>query len=453
MSNKIQFNTKIGLIAATVGSAVGLGNIWRFPAVAQEGGGGAFLLVYVLCVLLLGVPVMSGEFAIGRAGGSDAATDFRRLSPGTKWWLVGWGGILTAFLIAIFYMVVAGWTLEYLFDTLSGSLFEGTTSATAAEDFGEKMNLYIAGSWNPVIFTLLVIAINAAVLLLGVQKGIERISNIMMPLLFVLLLVFCVVSLTLPGAGAGVDFFLSPDFSKITPGVIISALGQAFFSLSLGMGILITYSAYFPKKTNLCRTAVTVSMLDMLVAVLMGLVIFPALMSFGIKDASVEGTSLVYITMPMIFCKMPCPQLWSSLFFALLLLAALTSTISITEVPVRYCQDRFGMSRRKAVFVVVTPLLVLCTFCALSLGPLSDCTVFGLTMFDLLDKGTTNFMLPVIAFATCVYAGWFAPKGLVRGEFAGKGGVLSHFARIMMFILKWIAPILIGVVFIGQLFG
>ena len=276
-----KFSSKIGLIAATVGSAVGLGNIWRFPAEAQSNGGAAFLLVYVACVLLLGIPVMLGEFAIGREGGTDAIGDYKRISPGSRWWIVGGMGIVASYMILCFYIVVAGWTLEYLVNSVTGDLFSGIADGTSS--FGTKMQDYVSGDTKPVLYTVLMVAVNMLVLLCGVRKGIEKISNVLMPLLFVILVVFCVVALSLPGASEGVRFFLKPDFSKIDASVVIDALGQAFFSLSLGMGILITYAAYFPRETRLGRTAVIVSSLDMLVAVMMGLIIFPAVTSFGME--------------------------------------------------------------------------------------------------------------------------------------------------------------------------
>lgn len=445
----IKFGSKIGLIAATVGSAVGLGNIWRFPAETQANGGAAFLLVYVLCVLLLGIPVMLGEFAIGREGGTDAVGDYRRISPGTKWWMIGGLGLLASYMILCFYIVVAGWTLEYLINSLSGSLFEGIADGTAT--FEGKMQDFVSSDVKPIVYTVLMIAINLGVLLCGVRKGIERISNIMMPLLFVILVIFCIVSLSLPGASDGVSFFLKPDFSKINGEVVINALGQAFFSLSLGMGILITYAAYFPDKTRLGHTATIVSVLDMLVAVMMGLIIFPAVTSFGLSGEGLEGATLVFVTLPEVFMQMPGTQLWSILFFMLLLLAALTSTISIAEVSVRFFEDRFRMRRRNAVLTVMLPLLIFGTLCSLSQGSLSDFKLFGLTIFNLLDTVATNIMLPLGSLAMCIYAGWFAPKNLIASQLDNGSPTRSTFTRIILFLIKWIAPVAIAVILIEGL--
>lgn len=443
-----KFGSKIGLIAATVGSAVGLGNIWRFPAETQANGGAAFLLVYIICVLLLGIPVMLGEFAIGREGGTDAVGDYKRISPRTKWWIVGGTGLVASYMILCFYIVVAGWTLEYLVNSVSGNLFAGISEGTAT--FDGKMQEYVSGDWKPILYTVLMIAVNMIVLLCGVRKGIEKISNVMMPLLFVILVVFCVVALSLPGASEGVEFFLRPDFSKLDGGVVIDALGQAFFSLSLGMGILITYAAYFPRNTKLGRTATIVSLLDMVVAVMMGLIIFPAVTSFGMEGESLEGATLVFVTLPEVFTRMPGTQFWAVLFFMLLLLAALTSTISIAEVSVRFFQDRMRMSRRAAVFTVLLPLLLFGSLSSLSMGSLSGFKIFGLSFFNLLDTVATNILLPLGSMAMCIYAGWFAPKGMIADQLSNGSAVRSAATRIVLFIIKWIAPVAIAVILLAQ---
>ena len=287
MSTKSQFGTKIGLIAATVGSAIGLGNVWRFPAETQSNGGAAFLLLYILCVFLLGIPVMLAEFSLGRSGRSDAVGVFTRFSPSKPWWIVGAVAILASYLILCYYMVVAGWTVEYLWQSITGNLYEtpaivGQAASDAA--FAARMEQYIVSDVSPLIFTYIVIAINIFVLLGGVQKGIERLSNVMMPLLFILLIALCAVALSLPGAQEGLKFFLTPDFSKIDAGTVINALGQTFFSLSLGMGILITYAAYYPADTKLPRTSVIVALMSLLVAILMGCIIFPAVTTFGLDN-------------------------------------------------------------------------------------------------------------------------------------------------------------------------
>lgn len=458
MVKKAKFGSRIGLIAATVGSAVGLGNVWRFPAEAQANGGAAFLIVYILCVLLLGIPVMLAEFSLGRGTNSDAVGAFMKLSPGKKWWGIGALAILASYLILSFYMVVAGWTLEYLWQSITGNLYAPVAGSETAADpmaasFHARMGEYITGSWKPLVMTYIMIAVNLFILLKGVQKGIEKMSNVMMPVLFLLLLVFACVAMTFPKAFEGLAFFLNPDFSKITPGVVINALGQAFFSLSLGMGILITYSGYFPRKTNLTNTALTVSGLDLLVALLMGFIIFPAVMSFGLDGESLEGATLVFVTLPEVFARMPWTQLWSALFFLLLAVAALTSTISLAEVSIAFMQDRFGLSRTKACVWVMLPLTVLSTLCSLSQGVLSDFKIAGMNLFDFLDTVATNYMLPIVAILTCIYLGWFAPKQFFRKELSNHGTLSGTFIPAIMFIVKYIAPVLIAVILFAKVFG
>lgn len=451
MSEKTQFGTKLGLIAATVGSAIGLGNVWRFPAETQANGGAAFLLLYILCVLCLGVPVMLAEFSLGRGGRSDAIGVFGKLSPGKAWWLVGVVGVLASYLIICFYMVVAGWTLEYLFESVSGGLYDFVDNGNVTRQaFTDKMNLYVGSDLRPIVFTYILIALNISVLLGGVQKGIEKLSNILMPVLFVILLALCCVTLTLPDAEEGVRFFLYPDFSKITPAVVVEALGQALFSLSLGMGILITYSSYYPASTKLSRTSIIVALLSLLVAILMGLIIFPAVKSFGLDGESLQGATLVFVTLPEVFLHLPCPSLWSSLFFVLLLVAALTSTVSIAEVSVAMMQDRFGISRRRAVFITMLPLFVFSALCSLSFGSLAEYKLFGLTIFDLLDKFTSDVLLPVSSIAICIYIGWFAPKTLLADELSNKGTLRSFWTRPVQFIIRYIAPVLIALILISN---
>ncbi len=455
MAKKVKFGSRIGLIAATVGSAVGLGNVWRFPAEAQSNGGAAFLLIYIICVLLLGIPVMLAEFSLGRGTHSDAVGAFRKLAPGKKWWLTGALATLASYLILSFYMVVAGWTLEYLWQSITGQLYApvvGTESSAdpMAASFHVRMGEYITGSWRPLIVTYVMIGLNLLILMKGVQKGIEKMSNIMMPLLFVLLLGFACVAMTFPKAIDGLAFFLHPDFSKITPTVMINALGQAFFSLSLGMGILITYSGYYPKDTNLLGTSLTVSFLDMLVALLMGFIIFPAVMSFGLAGEGLEGATLVFVTLPEVFAQLPLTRLWSSLFFLLLMVAALTSTISLAEVSIAFMQDHFGMKRLKACVWVMVPLIFLSTVCSLSQGLLSDVKIFGMNIFDFLDNTATNIMLPIAAIFTCVFVGWAMPKSFIRNELTNNGSIGGAWVPVVLFIVRYAAPVLIAFILVAH---
>lgn len=454
-SEKGTFSSKLGVIAATVGSAIGLGNVWRFPSEAQANGGAAFLFVYILCIFILGIPVMLAELSLGRAGRSDSVGNFKNLTPKSRWWLAGTVGLGASYLILSFYMVVAGWTIEYLFDSITGDLYAGYEPAADGGNafFASKMGEYISSAWNPLVWTVVMIALNLAVLLMGVQKGIEKMSNVLMPVLFVIMLVFCYVSLSLPGAMDGVKFFLHPDFSKIDVNVVMNALGQAFFSLSLGMGILVTYSAYYPKETKLTNTAVSVSLLDFAMAFLMGMIIFPAVKSFGLDTAvnSLEGTTLVFVTLPEIFAGMTGTRIWSALFFVLLGVAAITSTISIAEVSVAFVRDRFSVTRRKACFIVVLPLLVTSTICSLSLGAVPSLSLFGMPVFDFLDFFATNIMLPVSSFLICIYVGWVLPKGFIAEELSNHGSFFSRAAAPVSFLIRYVAPVLIAMVLLAKI--
>ena len=453
MSSKATFTSKLGGIAATVGSAVGLGTVWRFPYEVQNNGGSIFLVTYLVCVLLMGIPVMLAEFSLGRGSGSDSVGAFRRLTPGKPWWIIGATAVLASYLILIYYMVVAGWTLEYLWMSITNQLYAGIdTAPNRTAVFSSIMNESLSTGWRPAFWTSVMILLNILVLLRGVKKGIERMSNTLMPLLFVILVVFCCVALSLPNAMEGVDFFLRPDFSKMNPQVLISAVGQAFFSLSLGMGILITYSSYYPKTTKLARTSVTVSGLVFLVAVLMGLIIFPAVKSFGITSDT-QGVTLIFVTLPEIFTQMPATQLWSILFFFLLVVAALTSTVSVAEVTIAFLAAKFRMSRKKACYATLVPLFLLSSICAMSLGPLSHLQIFDKTIFDALDYLTSNIMLPVVAIFVCIYVGHVLPKSFLRDEMTNRGTMRSAVVPTILFIIRYIAPLLIAAVLINKLLG
>lgn len=450
MQGKNKFSSKIGVIAATVGSAVGLGTIWRFPNEVQDNGGSVFLIAYLVCVLLMGIPVMLAEFSLGRGSGADAVGSFKKLTPDKKWWFVGVFAVIAAYLIISYYIVVAGWTLEYFWLSLTGALMPPAGDANLTGYYSGMMTEAIQSDWKPILWTSLMILLNLFILLRGVQKGIERMANVLMPLLFVILLVLCGVSLSLPNAMEGVEFFLKPDGSKFDANVLISAVGQAFFSLSLGMGILITYSAYYPKTTKLGRTSVTVTSLVFLVAILVGLIIFPAMKSFAI-EGSTEGSTLIFITLPQIFANMFGSYVWSLLFFFLLVVAALTSTVSLGEVVIAFLVGKFKVSRKKACVIVMLPLLVISAFCSLSLGSLSNWTLFGLTIFDLLDYLTSNIMLPLVAIAVCVYVGHVLPKQFLKDEMTNGGAMKSFVFPALIFVVRYVSPLLIAAVFINKI--
>ncbi len=444
MDNRATFGSKIGVILATVGCAVGLGNIWRFPYMLGVNGGAAFLLIYIVCIIVLGFPVMITEFFIGRHTRRNAAGAFKELAPGTKWSLIGYNGVLAAFLILGFYSVVAGWTLDYIVQATTGSL-GGKTAETFASDFAALST----GVWRPIGWTAAFIAITHFIIVSGVEKGIERASKWMMPLLFLILLILCVRSVTLPDAEKGLAFLFNPDFSKITSSVILSAMGQGFFSLSIGMGCLVTYASYFSGPTKLQQTALQVIALDSLVAILAGVMIFPAVFSFGI--APTAGPELVFITLPNVFAHMPFAGVWSFIFFVLLALAALTSTISLHEVATAYVHEEHRMSRRKAAWVVSAGVMVLGIFSSLSFGLLKEQTLFGLTFFSFLDYLTAKIMLPLGGMMICIFVGLRIDKKILKAELTNAGTVPFYFFNTYAFFMKYIAPILIGLVFLNEL--
>lgn len=443
-TKRATFGSKIGVILATVGCAVGLGNIWRFPYMLGENGGAAFLLVYISCILFLGIPVMITEFFIGRYSRKNAAGAFKVMAPGTKWSVIGYNGVAAAFLILGYYAVVSGWTLEYIVQAFSGSL-EGKN----ATDFADEFTAFSTGVFRPILWTVVFIALTHIIIVSGVKEGIERASKVMMPMLFLILIALCVRSITLPGASEGLSFLFNPDFSKIDSSVVLSAMGQAFFSLSIGMGCLITYASYFGKQTNLQTTALQVTILDTLVAVLAGVMIFPAVFSFGIEPTT--GPELVFITLPNVFEQLPFGNIWSFVFFVLLALAALTSTISLHEVSTAYVHEEYHVSRKKAAIIVSVGVTIVGILCSLSMGVLSSYTLFGLNFFNLLDFVTAKIMLPLGGMMICIFTAKRVDKLLLKDEVTNHGTIRFYFFNTYAFFVKYIAPIAIGLIFLNEL--
>ena len=441
---RVTFGSKIGVILATVGCAVGLGSIWRFPYMVGENGGAAFLLVFIICTVVLGLPIMITEFFIGRHSRSNAAGAFKVLAPGTQWKLIGYNGVLAAFLILGFYSVVSGWTLEYIWQAMSGSL-EGKTTAEFTEDF----RVFSTGIFRPIFWMAVFIALTHVIIAFGVDKGIERASKIMMPALFLILILLCVRSVTLPGVSEGLNFFFKPDFDKITSSVVLSAMGQTFFSLSIGMGCLITYASYFGKDTNLQTTAVQVTVLNTLVALLAGVMVFPAVFSFGIEPTA--GPELVFITLPNIFAQLPFGSVWSFVFFILLALAALTSTISLHEVSTAYIHEEYHISRGKAVWIVSIGVGIVGAICSLSFGVLKEYTIGGLIIFDAIDFLTAKIMMPLGGMMICIFVGTRIEKKVLKEELTNKGTIPFYFFNTYAFFIKYLAPIAIGVIFLNEL--
>ena len=443
-NNRAQFATRLGVIATTVGSAVGLGNIWRFPYEAGNNGGGAFLICYLICIIALGIPVLCAEFAIGRSTNSNIFGAFRSLKSSGKWHWVGYIGIAASMMILSFYSVVAGWTMEYLYQSISGGLNLSNSAA-----FHNHFTQFSTSNWRPILWTVTFLLCNYIIVVRGVKKGIEKMSNIMMPALFVLLVIFCINSLMMPKAGEGLKFLFSPDFSKITPNVVVSALGQAFFSLSLGLGTMMTYGSYFSKDTRIVRSATITATLDTFVAILAGVIIFPAVFSFGMSP--VKGPALVFEVLPSIFAQMPGAQIWSTLFFFLLFLASLTSTISMSEVSIAFFTEEKNMSRTKAS--TINLIIAICggVLSALSFGYLSDFNLFGLfnvNFFDFFDYTSSNILLPLGGMLISIFAGWILERSQLKSTLTNEGKIGVKTFPILVFCLKYVAPIGILLIFI-----
>ena len=445
MESRKNFSSKIGIVLASAGSAVGLGNVWRFPTEVGNNGGAAFIIVYLLCILLIGVPVMMSEFLIGRHTHANTITAYAKLAPG-KWWRIeGVSGVAVAMLILSYYIVISGWTLYYLIYSLSGQLQE-------SRDYKALFDGFVAHPWLPVLTGAAFMAMTHLIIARGVQSGIERFSKVMMPMLLLIIGILVVCSLGMPGSAEGLRFLLRPDFTKLTGKVILSAIGQAFFSLSLAMGCLCTYASYFGPGTKLPKTAMSVSLIDTFVAILSGFIIFPAV--FSVEGVGADaGPGLVFITLPnvfnMAFAAIPfLGYVFSGLFYLLLLLAALTSAMSLHESVTAYVLERFGLSRKRAAALVSVCCMTLGVACSLSFGSLSDFKIADLTIFAFLDGLTTNVFLPLVSLAVCIYMGWFAPKGLLSDELSNYGTMRSRVTGAVLFIIRYIAPVLIALIFI-----
>ncbi|MBQ0021592.1 MAG: sodium-dependent transporter [Bacteroidales bacterium] len=443
------FGSKIGVILASAGSAVGLGNIWRFPTETGKNGGAAFILIYLFFVLILALPVMMSEFVIGRHSRTNTVEAYRKLAPRTPWVLVGLMGVLCGFLVLSFYSVVAGWTLDYTLLSLTGAL-------SGATDYGASFDAFVTHPYRPVIFVLLFLLITHVIVAKGVESGIEKFSKLMMPLLLAIILLLVVLSVTMPNASEGLTFLLQPDFSKVTPKVVFSAMGQAFFSLSVGLGCLVTYSSYFKKDTPLASSALNVCVIDTLVAVLAGFIIFPTVFSVGMQPDA--GPGLVFVTLPNVFNQAFSDVPWlgdifSILFYLLLLLAALTSSISMHEISTAFIREKFNMSRSRAAWIVTGVCGVLGVCCSLSFGPWRDVQIFGMGFFDLFDFLTAKFFMPLGGIGICLFVGWKMKKQAVRDELTNGGTLRMPLLWVFLVLVRFVVPVFIGLVFVNELFG
>lgn len=445
------FTSKLGAILAAAGSAVGLGNVWRFPTETGSNGGAAFILIYILFMLLLGVPIMVTEFAIGRHAQSSVAKSFYKMSGGNKAWsMMGLLPFLSGILVLSYYAVVAGWTLYYLYEAVING-FAGKT----ANDYANDFVAFSSGTFTPILWTAFIIALTCGIVALGVQKGIERGAKIMMPMLFVFILILVGCSLTLPDADKGLKFLLMPDFSKVDASVCLSAMGQAFFSLSVGIGCLCTYACYFRKDVDLMKYGLSVAGIDTMVALLSGLIIFPAVYSIpGLSPDA--GPSLVFITLPNVFQHVfgdvpVVAYIFSLVFYLLLVMAALTSSISMLEMSAAYFIKRFKMSRPLAAATIGAICLVLGSLCSLSFGPWKDVTLFGMGFFDFFDFLVAKFFMPIGGMIMCVFLGWVVDEKILKAEMTNNGTIQSPLYPVYRFIIRYFAPICIMIIFANEL--
>ena len=444
MTGREQWGSRFGFIMAAAGSAVGLGNIWRFPYTTGENGGGAFLLIYLAIILGFGLAVVIAEMLIGRAAQKNPVGAFKELGGGA-WPAVGFMGVFTGFIITSFYVVVAGWCLAYVGFMASGQL-ASADSALLENTFTS----FISATGAPLIYAGVFMLLVVLVLAGGVGRGIERANKILMPLLFLLLILLVLRSVTLPGAGEGLRFYLVPDWSQVTLGTFREAIAQAFFSISLGMGTMITYGSYLRAQENIPSSALTVVLLDSSVAILAGLMIIPAVFAAGLNPSA--GPGLTFITLPAVFAQMPAGTFFGVLFFVLLSIAALTSAVSILEPMIAYFVDEHKLNRRKVVFGVCAVCFGLGIPASLSLGVMSGIKFFGLNWFDLMDTLANNILLPLGGFFVSLFAGWFwGPRALQA--MSNDGTINQPWAPLWLFVVRFIAPVSIAWILASSLIG
>ncbi len=440
------FGSSFGVLVALAGSAVGLGNLWRFPYLVGQNGGAAFILIYLVFVCLLGLPILLSEFIIGRRSQASARAAYKTLAPGGSWGFAGILAIVCCTLILSFYSVVGGWGIDYLFKAVR---FDFTRESGAPLD--TMFSTFSTSTWRPLICHTIFLALTAGIVISGVKNGIEKFSKVMMPVLFLIILGIAIRSLTLPGGGAGVDYLFKPDWSKVTTDTFLAALGQAFFSLSLGSGMVITYGSYVKKDANILSLGAQTALADTVFALIAGCAIMPAVFAFGISPG--EGPGLVFITLPHIFGQLPLGGVIAIFFFVALLLAALTSSISVMEVIVAFVIEEFKMKRRTAVIVVTLSIWALGCLCSLSLGAVDGLKLFGKTIFDLFDFVSANVLMLIGGLIVVLFVGWKLGKKDVHDELTngGKLPIPEWFIDLLLFLLRFVAPAAILIIMIFQL--
>ena len=442
------FGSRFGALVAMAGSAVGLGNLWRFPYLVGENGGAAFIIVYIVLVFLICLPIFISEFIVGRRSQKNAFAAFRDLSGGSAWRWVGLFTIIVPMIVLSYYCVIGGWSIEYLLKSLTFS-FGGESQGALSTMFTG----FVTSTWGPLAAHTGFLLATTMIVVVGIKDGIEKFSKIMMPLLFVMVLSIAVYSLTLPGAKEGVKYLFYPDFSKLTGKSVAAALGQAFFSLSLGFGTIMTYASYVSKKENIMFQSAATAISDLMFAIIAGTAIMPAVFAFGINPQA--GPGLVFETLPFVFGQMPAGGLIAILFFVALLVAALTSSISMLEVAVAYLVEEKKFSRLGACALLFVICWVIGAVCSLSFGPLSHIQISGGNIFDFLDSLSSNVLMTLGSLFTVIFVGWRLKKTDVYDEFTNRG-TLSRNSKIfgvLWFLIRYIAPVAIIAIFISGIFA
>lgn len=441
------FGSRFGALVAMAGSAVGLGNLWRFPYLVGENGGAAFIIIYILLSFVICLPIFISEFVIGRRSQKNAFAAFRDLSGGSAWRWVGLFTIIVPLVVLSYYSVIGGWSVEYLLKSVSFS-FTGEASQSV---FHSMFTDFVSSTWAPLIAHTAFLLVTTLIVIVGIKDGIEKFSKVMMPLLFFMVVAIAIYSMTLPGASAGLDYLFNPDFSKITGKAIAAALGQAFFSLSLGFGTIMTYASYVSKKENIMFQSAATAVSDLMFALIAGMAIMPAVFAFGLNPQS--GPGLVFETLPFVFGQMPAGGVVAILFFLALLVAALTSSISMLEVAVAYLVEEKKFSRLWACVVLFAVCWVVGAICSLSFGPLSYIKIDGGNIFDFFDNLSSNILMTLGSLLTVLFVGWRLKKTDVYDEFTN-GGTLSRNARIfgvLWFLICYVCPLAIAAIFISGL--
>ncbi len=438
------FGSRFGALVAMAGSAVGLGNLWRFPYLVGENGGAAFIIVYIILSFLICLPIFISEFMIGRRSQKNAYSAFYNLSGGSLWRFVGFFSVVIPLVVVSYYSVIGGWSVDYIFKALTFS-FSDVGGQSAVDSMFVDL---VSNPWMSIVCHTIFLLATVVVVAFGIKGGIEKFSKVMMPLLFFIVIAIAIYAVTLPGAGAGLDYLFKPDFSKITPQACASALGQAFFSLSIGMGCIITYGSYVSKKENIMSQSVYTAVFDLAFALCAGVAIMPAVFAFGLDPQS--GPGLVFETLPFVFSQMPAGGVIAILFFIALFVAAITSSISMVEVCVAYLIEEKGMARKLSCALVFVVAWILGAICSLSFGPLSDIKIFDRSIFDFFDNLSSNILMTIGSLMTVLFVGWRLMKTDIYDEFTN-GGTLSRNAKIfgvLWFLIRYICPLAIIAIFL-----